>query len=80
MNTLKYALVAAAMGGLALASGSASAMPNGLPEAAKTLSSDVQDVRWVCGPVRCWWRPNWYRSYAFYGHPNWRWRHRGWWR
>ena len=81
MKNLKYALVAAAIGGFALASGSASAMPNGLPEISKALPSDVQDVRWVCGPYRCWWRPNWYRSYAFYGHPRlgWGWRHR-WWR
>ncbi len=81
MKNLKYVLVAAAVGGLALASGSASAMPNGLPEASKALSSDVQDVRLVCGPFRCWWRPNWYGSYAYYSpRPwhrggSWRWRH-----
>jgi len=20
----------------------------------------LQDVRWVCGPYRCWWRPSYY--------------------
>jgi hypothetical protein len=71
MKHLKFALVAAvALGGLALASGSASAMPNGLPSASTALSANVQDVRWVCGPYRCWWRP----GYAYYGPgPRWGW-------
>jgi hypothetical protein len=88
---IKHALIAAAaLSGIVLASGSASAMPNGLSATAveQAVGSDVQDVRWVCGPVRCWWRPNWYGGYAYYGPrrvwwgPRWRsgwgWRHRWW--
>jgi hypothetical protein len=74
MQKLKCVLAAAAaVGAITLGSGSASAMPNGLPTS--VLSSDVENVRWVCGPYRCWWRPNYYYGgYGFYGP---RWRH-GW--
>jgi hypothetical protein len=64
----------------------ASAMPNGLPHADQI--SNVEQVRWVCNPWgRCWWRPNYYRSFGFYpvprfGHRHWGhrhgWHHRGW--
>jgi hypothetical protein len=76
MRNLKYALVAAAaLGGVAFAPGNASAMPNGLPSAANALTSGVQDVRWVCGPYRCWWRPGYnpyYGAYGYYGPRYWR--------
>jgi hypothetical protein len=74
-----------ALGGVALASATASAaMPYGLASAAKPdLASSIDQVRWVCGPFRCWWRPNYYGAYGyggprFYGR-GWRggW-HRGW--
>src|SRR5437763_8570282 len=61
-----------------LACGSASAMPLGGGLAtAVSEASDVQQVRWVCGPFRCFWRPNYYPyhdGYAwggprFYGRP-----------
>lgn len=46
--------------------GPAMAMPNGL--AAMPQGSRLQEVRWVCGPYRCWWRPG-----LFYrGGPYWR--------
>jgi hypothetical protein len=74
MNRLKYVLAgAAALGAVALASGSASAMPNGLSWNA--LASNVEQVRWVCGPYRCWWRPNYYYGYYGWG-PRWRYWHR----
>ena len=41
----------------------------------------VDQVRWVCGPYRCWWRPNYWAPgpYAFYAGPRfyarpWGWR------
>jgi hypothetical protein len=70
MKTLKMALVAAtALGGAFLVSGSASAMPvGGLAAASKELSTDIQDVRWVCGYYRCWWQPNYYYSHRRYGY------------
>ena len=72
MNRFKYVLAgAAALTTVALASGGASAMPNGLSSDA--LASNVEQVRWVCGPYRCWWRPNYY---GYYG-PRWGWRY-GW--
>lgn len=80
--SVKLALAGlAALGGVALMAPAASAMPNGLPAAA-TQSSGVENVRWVCGPHRCWWQPRrFYRPYAyyaprpFYGRPHWRQRH-----
>jgi hypothetical protein len=79
----KFALVGLlALGTVGVAPQSASAMPNGLPHANQL--SNVEQVRWVCSPWgRCWWRPNYYRSFGFYplprfGHRPWGWHHRGW--
>jgi len=67
---LKLAVIGlAALGSAALASGGASAMPNGLPATAGIMKN-VEHVRWVCNPWgRCWWRPNYYRAYGYYGGP-----------
>jgi hypothetical protein len=69
MINLKYAVVGlAALGGAALASGTASAMPNGLPAAAGQLSN-VENVVMVCNAWgRCWWRPNYYVGPRVYGY------------
>ncbi|KIZ41587.1 MULTISPECIES: hypothetical protein [Rhodopseudomonas] len=85
---LKIALLGiAAVGGVALTSGAASAMPIGL--AAADQAATIEQVRYVCNDLgRCWWRPNHYRVYGaygyyprprFYGPPRWHrdW-HRGW--
>jgi hypothetical protein len=70
MRNFRHALAAATViGAAAFGSGTASAMPNGLPSISKALAQDVQDVRWVCGPYRCWWRPSWYGAYGYYGRP-----------
>jgi hypothetical protein len=55
------------LGGLVAASGQASAMPNGLSALALEQTSNVQDVRWICGPRGCVWRPGGYRSFGFVG-------------
>lgn len=56
----------AALGAVATAAGTASAMPNGLPT--QNQASNIDQVRYVCNAWgRCWWRPNYYRSYGFYG-------------
>lgn len=74
---LRIAVVAlAALGGVALTAGSASAMPNGIPQAGQLAaqSANVQQVRWVCNRWgRCWHRPNWRGAYGFYGRHPWRW-------
>ena len=69
MINLKYAVVGlAALGGVALASGTASAMPNGMPAAAGQLSN-VENVVMVCNAWgRCWWRPNYYVGPRVYGY------------
>jgi hypothetical protein len=61
MINLKYAVAGlAALGGVALSTGTASAMPNGLPAAAGQLSN-VENVVMVCNAWgRCWYRPNYY--------------------
>ncbi|MHB0770617.1 hypothetical protein [Bradyrhizobium sp. 5.13L] len=73
--TLKFALLGlVAVGSVTLASGPAlAAMPNGIPQAdkiAKGPAAEVEQVRWVCNRWgRCWWRPNYYRAYGYYGGP-----------
>ena len=59
----------AALGGVALSTGTASAMPNGIPQANQV--SNVDQVRYVCNAWgRCWWRPNYYYGhYGYYGGP-----------
>jgi hypothetical protein len=80
-------LVLAAVLGAGLVSGPASAMPaNGLASAANqtATANGVQDVRYVCGPYRCWWRPGGYyygpRYYNHYVGPRhyWYWHRRYW--
>jgi hypothetical protein len=89
----KGAVVAAlALGSLAVQSVGASAMPmvdvNPAIVAHSEAASGVQQTRWVCGPYRCFWRPNYY-GYGFYGRPwgsrggygwnrGWGWRGGGW--
>jgi hypothetical protein len=83
----------AALGSVALVSGSASAMPNGLPQAGQITgqTANVDQVRWVCNPWgRCHWRPNFYGAYGYYGPRRfygpgrywgprpWGWHHRHW--
>ena len=60
--------------------------------AASDPATGVEQVRWVCGPYRCFWRPNYYGYYGprpfvggYYGwHRGWHggwgggWRHRYW--
>jgi len=75
---LKFVVVGlAALGGVALASGSALAMPNGIPHAGaiSKVESNVDQVRWVCNQWgRCWHRPNFYGAYGYYGGPRpWGW-------
>jgi hypothetical protein len=71
------------LGGAALFGGAASAMPIA-PMTSTNTASNIEQVRWVCGPYRCWWRPNYYGAYGFYGGPRYygygpRWGyHRGW--
>jgi hypothetical protein len=80
MNSRRMTLIAsAALLAAGLTFGSAAAMPvGGLALAANELHPNVENVRWVCGPYRCWWRPGpyWVRPYwarpypyGFYGRP-----------
>ena len=81
MHVLKVVLVAAtALGGASLVASTASAMPiGGLAAASNELSADIQDVRWVCGPFRCWWRPGPYWGYRRWGWgPRWGYGWRRW--
>jgi hypothetical protein len=48
--------------------GSASAMPVGaLRSAAEAVQVTPENVRWVCGPYRCWWRPNYLYARPYWG-------------
>ena len=70
VNTMAAAL---ALGAAALlTSPAAHAMPVGdLAAASAEISDGIQNVRWVCGPYRCWWRPNYfaYGPRFYYGPP-----------
>jgi hypothetical protein len=78
MQYLKHSLIAAlALGGAAVGSGEASAMPDGLPSVSAAAPSNVENVRWVCGPYRCWWQPGPY-YYGVYGPRPWGWGWRRW--
>jgi len=73
-NALSVALV---LGATALAlpasTTSAAAMPlAGLDPAVVRdgQTAQIDRVRWVCGPYRCFWRPNYY-AYGGWGGPRW---------
>ncbi|MFY9628567.1 MAG: hypothetical protein WAK03_10530 [Methylocystis sp.] len=58
------------VGALTLSGGGASAMP-ALDRSVSDVAgatANVEQARWVCGPYRCWWRPNYYRPYGVYGY------------
>ena len=63
MNRLKSLVFAAVLftglGLVGLGTVGASAMPiNNLGTIEQ--GTEAQDIRWVCNPWRCWWRPNYY--------------------
>src|SRR3954451_15530059 len=74
---LAAALVA---GTIAFGAGQASAMPAFHHAVTKaTQAAQPEQVRWVYGPWRCFWRPNYfYRPLPFYG-PRPYWRPRSYW-
>lgn len=72
----------AALLGSSMLVGQASAMPvNGQLPAAEQVAGGTQDVRYVCGPYRCWWTPGpyWGRPYYGYVGPRPYWHHRYYW-
>jgi hypothetical protein len=78
MDKLRIATAAfAILAGAGMMAGTASAMPiNGQLAATVPAATDAQQVRWVCGPYRCWWQPGGY----YYGGPRWGYGWRGGWR
>jgi hypothetical protein len=61
--TIAGALVA---GTMALSAGQASAMPALDHGLANSQAAQTEQVRWVCGPWGCRWRPNYWGGYGFY--------------
>jgi hypothetical protein len=79
MSKTKLIIAAAALCAAFVATG-ASAMP--IAAISTDAVSNVENVRWVCGPYRCWWQPNYYYGgYNYYGprrfYGGWGY-HRGW--
>jgi hypothetical protein len=85
LNTRKILAAALVLGATALAlpgaSTSAAAMPLGGLQPAilrDGQAPQIDQVRWVCGPWRCHWAPNYYRPMGWgygprpYAHPHWR--------
>jgi hypothetical protein len=75
---------------MAFSAGQASAMPALDHGLANAQGAQAEQVRMVCGPWGCRWRPNywgprpyWGGGYGFYRRPywggGWGWRHRRWW-
>ena len=89
MDKLRIATAAfAILAGAGMMAGTASAMPiNGQLAATAPVAADAQQVRWACGPYRCWWQPGgyyypgprwgygWHRPWGWHG--GWGW-HRRW--
>lgn len=80
--TIRIALATGiALGASALGTDGASATPafdHGLT-AAVAAGQNVEQVRWVCGPYRCWRRPGHYWGGDYYGgNPYWGHRSRRW--
>lgn len=75
MPRLRIALFAlATLLGSGLVAGMASAMPaTGLAATEHQNVGTLQQVRWVCGPYRCWWQPG-----PYWGRPYWGWRRHYW--
>jgi hypothetical protein len=88
MRTKWLVMTALAGATLTFASGAnamTNTMPAGLAKSADQVGQ-VEQARWVCGPFRCWWRPNYYGYYGAYRpygyYRPWGWHrgwHRGWW-
>ncbi len=69
-STLKSTLAAAlALSALTLGAPAASAMPMGFAPAATETRIDT--VRWVCGPYRCHWRPDYRRRHRHHRARRW---------
>ena len=69
-STVKSTLAAAlALGALTLGAPAASAMPMPIGFAPAVPDMQIDAVRWVCGPHRCHWRPDYRRHHH---------RHHGW--
>jgi hypothetical protein len=76
MNIKLAVIGLAALGSAALMSGSASALPNGLPQASHIAgeASNVDQVRQVCDRWgRCYWQPG---GYGYHGPRHHGWHHR----
>ncbi|HEY6024047.1 MAG TPA: hypothetical protein VIV34_07690 [Pseudolabrys sp.] len=74
MTKTKFVLGTAALCGTLIGT-AASAAP--IAPVPAINNANVEQVRWVCGPYRCWWRPNYYYGgpYAYYPRHRWYWRH-----
>ena len=69
-----HRIVLAASTAILLSASAASAMPlDGLKPATEAVPA-AENVAWVCGPYRCWWRPGYRYHYGqrFYGPRPWR--------
>jgi hypothetical protein len=76
MTNLKLAILTATLS-LGLAAPAAQAAAAGFDEGItfRSAPSGLQDVRWVCGPYRCQWVPNYWRGHhhhRYHHHRRWR--------
>jgi hypothetical protein len=79
---LKHLVAGGILCAATLAALPAAAMPVDNIARATQANANIEQVHWVCGPYRCWWRPNYYYHPRVYVAPRvwWgpRYRYRAW--
>jgi len=76
-KVIALALAASLASGVLVANASAAPV-NGMAAISQQVAGEVQKVRWVCGPYRCWWRPGPYWGWHRWGWHPWGWHRWGW--
>jgi hypothetical protein len=78
---IALALAASLASGVLVAKATAAPV-NGMAAISQQAAGEVQKVRWVCGPYRCWhrwgWHPGWHRWGWHPGWHRWGWHRWGW--
>ncbi len=66
MRKIVFASAAVLAFTLAVAPRGATAMPSAVAPAKRAAASQLEPVRYVCGPYRCYWQPSaYYRPYYY---------------
>lgn len=64
---LKHLVAGGILCAASMAALPAAAMPVDNIARATQANANIEQVHWVCGPYRCWWRPNYFYGPRVYG-------------